>query len=1297
MSKRLSPPRRPSPVLSASSGRFVIDVLEARYLLSTITWTNRGQTSDGFAAVFGTNANLARSVIDAVITSWEREIVNFNYPGGGDTYDVTISTAVANTGQGAATSITESASNGSPEAATINVLSGTDGHGGGYFLDPNPLASTAFIGSTTNAYAAYAPSSSPAYGLGDLYELVLHEMGHAMGFDPNANTEKYSFNTNVVDTADSSLGGVNPPVGHYWAFHGPDGNLLVTDFNDLGNEQGQEDSGPVHYAYAGAQVTSGGITYYGSDDLMVPYYSYDQRRQISRDDLIFLKDSYGYTVQTADYYGTAYDELDSNGELHISVPGTGGNVISVVNFGGNLTVTMTLGSPVVGADPSVLTSYFLDSSVSSVDIVGGPGNDTIALNSVGANVPVTIVGGGGDDTVTLVNSGPSTTLETSEVYGSNVDVALMTGITTLNVDGSASDNTYTIYSSPVVAGGQINIEGSAANDYLTYGGITGIAGLPSINFDGFGGVNSVEIDNSGATGVWQFTLTDSRLTSYGPNLYSRADTFSSISGYYQLRGGGTGDTYYLENSAPADVVDVDGYGANNVYYAEGDQGQLNIFGAGSSDSAYEIDSTSSAVIQAYSVMSNTSDTGEISDATLALNAVGVGALTLDSSGGNDTTTIDSLPPFAVYLNEGAGSNAVGFGTFQLPSFSYGLNVTGNTGGGTSLTLNNSGGDGDPVTTLSANTFSIGSGTLSYAMLGALIYTGSFQSTLDVIGTAAQTAYTLNAYAGGNSLVNIGVGNISNIVTGASPITIDGAELLTVNDQSDLTGRNYTLTRTGISVAGLFVLDDTSSGSGISVLAGAGNDIITVAGSDGVGESINGGLGDDAFYVGSATTSLLNAFPGLGGYGGVTVAGGGGSDSLDVIDPAEDSLPVSAGEVGPVYSGAQSAAVFYSGFAMLAINHGDSGSGGSIVVNSTAPGTPVTVVNSSGYDPIDVVTTDPTAPVTIQSNTGVDPVTIGPTGTTTGTAVADFTTTQTIGLLTLNNGGTAVVPSVGTRSGRKVLTVGGLDIGGNGTLDLMRNDLIVQGGSVSTVTAEVASGFNLAGGGKWNGAGITSSAAAGDTTHLTALGTIVNNDGAGHALYGSSNLFDGVAPALNDVLVKFTYFGDANLDGKVDGSDYTLIDSAYATDKPAGGTGPLTGWYHGDFNYDKSIDGSDYSLIDNAFNSQGAHLVAPAAEVAATTGSVASPIYVPAAGTPVAKPVWSSRAITATLSTGSQSKRAMMEMPLSNGLALNSVSPAPVDQPKLSVPTMVAGSIDMLHWHRKPPGIAANGDSFFDSL
>ena len=98
----------------------------------------------------------------------------------------------------------------------------------------------------------------------------------------------------------------------------------------------------------------------------------------------------------------------------------------------------------------------------------------------------------------------------------------------------------------------------------------------------------------------------------------------------------------------------------------------------------------------------------------------------------------------------------------------------------------------------------------------------------------------------------------------------------------------------------------------------------------------------------------------------------------------------------------------------------------------------------------------------------------------------------------------------------------------------------------------------------------------------------------------------------DVAIKYTYYGDANLDGMVDGSDYSIIDSSYlteATESTPFSVG-ITGWQNGDFNYDGVVDGSDYTLIDNAFNSQGAQISAqvalPTAQIAGSAGSSSVP-------------------------------------------------------------------------------------------
>ena len=140
-----------------------------------------------------------------------------------------------------------------------------------------------------------------------------------------------------------------------------------------------------------------------------------------------------------------------------------------------------------------------------------------------------------------------------------------------------------------------------------------------------------------------------------------------------------------------------------------------------------------------------------------------------------------------------------------------------------------------------------------------------------------------------------------------------------------------------------------------------------------------------------------------------------------------------------------------------------------------------------------------------------------------------------------------------------------------------NDLDLPGASLATVTDQIHQG---SAGGVWNGTGgITSSSAAADTAHLTALGVIQNNQG-GTPLYTT---FDGQTVGASDVLVKFTYYGDALLTGSVTAADYIQIDNGFDSQT---GPNPLTGWFNGDFNYDGVINGDDFTLIDNAFNGQG---------------------------------------------------------------------------------------------------------------
>src|SRR5439155_15338672 len=151
----------------------------------------------------------------------------------------------------------------------------------------------------------------------------------------------------------------------------------------------------------------------------------------------------------------------------------------------------------------------------------------------------------------------------------------------------------------------------------------------------------------------------------------------------------------------------------------------------------------------------------------------------------------------------------------------------------------------------------------------------------------------------------------------------------------------------------------------------------------------------------------------------------------------------------------------------------------------------------------------------------------------------------------------------------------LAIGAGGKLDLRDNDLVVQGMSIGSwngstytgVTGLLAKGRN---GGAWNGGGgiITSRTQAAAPSVLTTLAIARAADiGVANSTWSGQDIGAG------DVLVMYTYGGDANLDGLVNGDDYFQIDS-HVNQSGA------VGYFNGDFNYDGAINGDDYFIIDS---------------------------------------------------------------------------------------------------------------------
>jgi hypothetical protein len=146
----------------------------------------------------------------------------------------------------------------------------------------------------------------------------------------------------------------------------------------------------------------------------------------------------------------------------------------------------------------------------------------------------------------------------------------------------------------------------------------------------------------------------------------------------------------------------------------------------------------------------------------------------------------------------------------------------------------------------------------------------------------------------------------------------------------------------------------------------------------------------------------------------------------------------------------------------------------------------------------------------------------------------------------------------------------------GKIDLRDNKMIVTGGAgASTWTGSAyggAAGLVQAGynGGLQNGVGIvTSQSSAVSPQVLTGLVTMSAADAG---LAGGS--FGGQTVAGGDQLIMYSWGGDANMDGTLNGDDYFQIDSN------VGLAGTVFGYHNGDFNYDGDINGDDYFIIDS---------------------------------------------------------------------------------------------------------------------
>jgi fibronectin-binding autotransporter adhesin len=180
------------------------------------------------------------------------------------------------------------------------------------------------------------------------------------------------------------------------------------------------------------------------------------------------------------------------------------------------------------------------------------------------------------------------------------------------------------------------------------------------------------------------------------------------------------------------------------------------------------------------------------------------------------------------------------------------------------------------------------------------------------------------------------------------------------------------------------------------------------------------------------------------------------------------------------------------------------------------------------------------------------------------------TTVSAGTLVAGNGDAFGVGALNVADGAlaqaqpgltKAISLTTLTTNTSGKFDLTDSSMVIHGNTDAQVRTQLTAGYNA---GHWDGpTGIVSSTAAAST-----------ETSVGYASNASLNLtsFKGVSGlTATDVLVKYTYAGDANLDGKVDIGDLGLL---------AGSWQQLTGkvWFDGDFSYDGAVNIGDLGLL-----------------------------------------------------------------------------------------------------------------------
>jgi hypothetical protein len=871
--------------------RLFLEILEDRTVPSTITWTNRGN-GDGFDAVFGNRANIARSDVDAALLDWQTMIANFNYPNGTNEYQVRISMS-AQTGFGAATGLNFFWQNGGkPNFADIQIQSGADGHGAGWYLDPTPQNAEEFRGTIISPYTANATPGGPADQKADFYSVVAIEMAHAMGLNYQGNQlftmdlNHYLSNTGVNDAT------VPAGKGTLWTYNGPDAKALFTSNN--GGAGGSDTGHALHIALPNLnnQIVAGNVTYFGAQDTDVAIGSRSRRYTPSYLDALVLKDSYDYTIQPPTNR-SMYINFDPNThDLLVRGGSHGENIYPSQNNPSNDIITLDthldglsqtvidvyvqIGNPTpgTGPNPTYSQSYYAN-GVTSVTVDSGDGNDIINVKRTAAGTPTTVILGNGNNAVTvgdsgLYNSSPVT------VIGGNGSNALY-----VNDQNNATQQTYTITNTAVTRTGggigrinysniailvlnagsadeKVNVDstpagtatwiyGGAGNNVITVGA-PGLYNSGPVTVNGGGGSNSLTVDDRANATQQTYTVTSRAVTRTGGGVGPINYNFMSS---LEVDIGSANESVYVQSTnVPLSVKTLTSPGGSgNDQVTIGSAGSLSGITApvtvynGPSFDHLLIDDSADQANHPNVVINENGITG-LASAALIFTDYSINTLEVRGGGGNNTYAISDTPAIdSMTLDTGSGNDTVYVQATSVPL--------------TVKTLTSPGGSGNDQVIIGS------AGWLSGIYAPVTVYNGPSRDHLLIDDSADQANHP-------NVVIN------ENGITGLAPAALNFSSF-SINTLEVRGGGGFTTT---------YTISGTPANDSMSLTTGNGTNTVSLQGIS-VPTTLNGNAAGTNTLVGAnanttwnligtnaGTVSNANAFATFTNFGNLTAGGGG---------------------------------------------------------------------------------------------------------------------------------------------------------------------------------------------------------------------------------------------------------------------------------------------------------------------------------------------------------------------------------------------------------------------------------------